>query len=65
VQVHPLAPAGARPDALSGSAEEIADAFRTFEGAGYTRLEIMLEPGTIEPFEARGRVLERLDAARR
>ena len=64
VQVHPLAPAGARPDALSGSAQQIADAFRTFEDAGYTRLEIMFDPGTIEAFEALGRVLERFDAAR-
>ena len=52
-----------RADALSGSAQEIADAFRTFEAAGYTRLEMMFNPGTIEAFEALARVLERFDAS--
>jgi len=63
--VHPLAPAEDQPDALSGSPQAIADAFRTFEDAGYTRLEVMWEPGTTEAFEALARVLERFDAARR
>jgi alkanesulfonate monooxygenase SsuD/methylene tetrahydromethanopterin reductase-like flavin-dependent oxidoreductase (luciferase family) len=64
VFVSPLEPAGHAPDELSGSAQEIADAIRTFEDAGYTRLEMMFSPGTIEAFEALARVLERLDAAR-
>jgi alkanesulfonate monooxygenase SsuD/methylene tetrahydromethanopterin reductase-like flavin-dependent oxidoreductase (luciferase family) len=65
VYVYPLAPAGERPNALSGTAQEIADGFRSFEDAGYTRLEVMFVPGTIEAFEALARVLERFDAARR
>jgi alkanesulfonate monooxygenase SsuD/methylene tetrahydromethanopterin reductase-like flavin-dependent oxidoreductase (luciferase family) len=64
VFVSPLEPAGHAPDELSGAAQEIADAIRTFEDAGYTRLEMMFSPGTIEAFEALARVLERLDAAR-
>lgn len=64
VQVHPLAPSGARLDALSGSAQQIADAFRTVQEAGYTRLEIMLDPGTIEAFEVLGPVLEQFDTGR-
>jgi alkanesulfonate monooxygenase SsuD/methylene tetrahydromethanopterin reductase-like flavin-dependent oxidoreductase (luciferase family) len=64
VLVLPLSLAGDRADALSGSAQEIADAFRAFEEAGYTRLEIMFSPGTLEALEALGRVLERFDASR-
>jgi alkanesulfonate monooxygenase SsuD/methylene tetrahydromethanopterin reductase-like flavin-dependent oxidoreductase (luciferase family) len=63
VSVRPLAPAGERPVALSGSPQEIADAFHTFEAAGFTRLEIMFGPGTMAAFEALGPVLERFDAA--
>ena len=63
VAVRPLEPAGVRPDVISGSAEEIATAFRSFRDVGFTRLEIMLGPGTMEAFEALGPVLERLEAA--
>lgn len=62
VVVHPLAPAGARPDALSGSAREIADAIREFEAVGYTRLEMMFGPGTMAALDALAPVLEALDA---
>jgi alkanesulfonate monooxygenase SsuD/methylene tetrahydromethanopterin reductase-like flavin-dependent oxidoreductase (luciferase family) len=65
VFVSPLAPAGHAPDELSGTPQQIADAIRTFEDAGYTRFEMMFNPGTIEAFEALARVLERFDAARR
>jgi len=58
VVVNPLAPAGTRDDALSGSAEEIADGFRGFREAGFTGLEIMLGPGTMEALEALAPVLE-------
>jgi alkanesulfonate monooxygenase SsuD/methylene tetrahydromethanopterin reductase-like flavin-dependent oxidoreductase (luciferase family) len=63
VSVRPLSPAGERPDVISGSAQEIADAFHTFEAAGYTRLEIMFGPGTIAALEALGPVLQEFDGA--
>lgn len=63
LSVRPLSPAGERPDVLSGSAQEIADAFRTFETAGYTRLEIMFGPGTMAALEALAPILEQFDAA--
>lgn len=62
VVVHPLMPSGGAAHVLSGSAQEIADAFYTFKAAGYTRLEIMLGPGTIAAMEALAPVLEALDA---
>jgi hypothetical protein len=62
VSVRPLSPAGERPDVISGSAEEIADAFRSFRDGGFTQLEIMLGPGTMEALEALAPVLELLDA---
>jgi hypothetical protein len=52
------APAGA----ISGTAEEIADAFRTFSAAGFTRLEMMISPQTTAALDAMVPVLEFLDA---
>jgi len=63
VSVRPLAPARERPDVLSGSAREIADAFHAFEEVGYTRLEIMFGPGTVAALDALGPVLEQFDRA--
>lgn len=62
VQVNPLQPSEQRPGAISGSAEDIADALRTFREAGFTQLEIMLSPGTIAALDALAPVLEHLDA---
>lgn len=62
VSVAPLEPAGQQPDAISGSADEIAEAFRTFREAGFTQVEIMLRPGTREALEALAPVLETLHA---
>ncbi|OGO53523.1 MAG: hypothetical protein A2V84_00985 [Chloroflexi bacterium RBG_16_70_13] len=62
VSVHPLEPAGVRPDVISGSAEAIADAVRTFREAGFTRLEMMVGPGTMAAFEALAPVVEQLRA---
>jgi hypothetical protein len=58
VVVLPLEPAGARASAISGSAQEIADAVRTFRDAGFTRLEVMLSPGTTAAPEALAPVVE-------
>ncbi len=62
VDVHPLEPASQGAGAITGSAEEIAGAFRTFRQAGYTQLEIMMSPGTVAALEALAPVLELLDA---
>jgi alkanesulfonate monooxygenase SsuD/methylene tetrahydromethanopterin reductase-like flavin-dependent oxidoreductase (luciferase family) len=62
VSVRPLEAAGFAPSAISGSAEEIADAFRTFRDAGFTQLEIMFGPGTMEALEALAPVVEAIHA---
>ena len=65
VVVAPLATAeytGMFGSAITGSAGEIADAFRTFRDAGFTQLEFMFEPQTREALEAMAPVLELLGA---
>lgn len=62
VQVKPLDRAGGAGAAIVGSAEEIADAVRTFREAGFTQLEIMLTPVTMAALETLAPVLELLDA---
>ena len=65
IEVAPLARAGdprAPKDAITGSAEEIADTFRAFGAAGFTHLELMVEPQTTGSLEALAPVLELLDA---
>jgi alkanesulfonate monooxygenase SsuD/methylene tetrahydromethanopterin reductase-like flavin-dependent oxidoreductase (luciferase family) len=65
VEVAPLATSGASDvpkGAITGSAEEIADAFRSFHGAGFTQVEFMLSPQTSDALDAMVPVLELLDA---
>ena len=62
VSVRPLEAAGFAPSALSGSASEITDAVRTFRDAGFTQLEFMLGPGTIEALDALAPVVEAIRA---
>ncbi len=65
VVVAPLASAeymGMFGSAITGSAPQIADAFRTFRAAGFTQLEFMLEPQTLASLEAMAPVLELLRA---
>jgi alkanesulfonate monooxygenase SsuD/methylene tetrahydromethanopterin reductase-like flavin-dependent oxidoreductase (luciferase family) len=62
VLVHPLDAAGSRADAISGSAEEIADAFRSFRDGGFTRLEMMFHPGTVAALDALAPVLDLIRA---
>lgn len=49
-------------EAITGSAEEIADAFRSFRDAGFTQLEFLFEPQTTASLEAMAPVLELLRA---
>jgi alkanesulfonate monooxygenase SsuD/methylene tetrahydromethanopterin reductase-like flavin-dependent oxidoreductase (luciferase family) len=62
LSVNPLLPAGTRASVISGSAAEIADALRAFREAGYTQVDLMLGPGTIEAFDLMAPVLELLHA---
>jgi alkanesulfonate monooxygenase SsuD/methylene tetrahydromethanopterin reductase-like flavin-dependent oxidoreductase (luciferase family) len=62
VSVRPLDAVGVRPDVISGSAEEMADAFRSFRDGGFTQLEIMLGPGTMEALDALAPVVELIRA---
>jgi alkanesulfonate monooxygenase SsuD/methylene tetrahydromethanopterin reductase-like flavin-dependent oxidoreductase (luciferase family) len=62
IAVNPLQPAGWRPSVVSGSAEAIADGLRSFREAGYTQVDIMLGPGTLEAFEAMAPVVELIRA---
>lgn len=61
ISVRPLEAARVRPDVISGSAEEIADVFRSFREVGFTRVEIILGPGTMEALDALAPVLELVD----
>lgn len=62
VSVNPLQPSGWKPSVISGSADEIADALRSFRDVGFTQVDLMLGPGTMEAFEAMAPVIERLRA---
>jgi alkanesulfonate monooxygenase SsuD/methylene tetrahydromethanopterin reductase-like flavin-dependent oxidoreductase (luciferase family) len=62
VSVNPLRPLGWRDSVLSGPPEAIADGLRTFRDAGFTQVDLMLGPGTVEAFEAMAPVLELLRA---
>ena len=62
VWARPLEPAGARPGALSGPPEQIADTIRSFRGVGFTQVELMYLPGTMEALELLAPVVEMLHA---
>jgi alkanesulfonate monooxygenase SsuD/methylene tetrahydromethanopterin reductase-like flavin-dependent oxidoreductase (luciferase family) len=64
VLVDPLGTLPGRTSVISGPAEVIADAFRTFREAGFTQLEIMFTPGTMAALEGLAPVLEHLAADR-
>jgi alkanesulfonate monooxygenase SsuD/methylene tetrahydromethanopterin reductase-like flavin-dependent oxidoreductase (luciferase family) len=58
IPVNPLQPSGWRVSVVSGPAEQIADALRSFREAGFTQVDLMLGPGTLEAVEALAPVLE-------
>lgn len=58
VSVNPLEPAGSRGDVMSGSPEQIAAAIRSFREVGFTQIDLMVAPGTVEAFEAMAPVVE-------
>lgn len=62
VSVNPLEPAGVREDLISGPPEQIADAIRSFREVGFTQVDLMLAPGTVEAFDAMATVIELIRA---
>jgi len=63
LSVHPLEPAGDDDDAaIRGSAEQIANALRTFREGGFSQVDLMLSPGTVEAIDALAPVVEMLRA---
>jgi alkanesulfonate monooxygenase SsuD/methylene tetrahydromethanopterin reductase-like flavin-dependent oxidoreductase (luciferase family) len=60
VSVNPLEPRTAPGGDICGSSEEIADALRSFRDAGYTQVDLMIEPGTVAAFDALAPVVELL-----
>jgi alkanesulfonate monooxygenase SsuD/methylene tetrahydromethanopterin reductase-like flavin-dependent oxidoreductase (luciferase family) len=60
--VHPLEQRHPEGRRVAGSAEEIADQFRSFREAGYTQVDLMVNPGTVEAFDALAPVVEMLAA---
>lgn len=63
VSVNPLQPAGWRPSVISGTTTQVADALRAFRIAGFSQVDIMLGPGTVEAVEAMAPVIESLRTA--
>jgi alkanesulfonate monooxygenase SsuD/methylene tetrahydromethanopterin reductase-like flavin-dependent oxidoreductase (luciferase family) len=62
VWTRPLDPAGVRPNSLSGPAEQIADTVRSFRDAGFTQVELMYLPATMEALDALAPVVEAIRA---
>jgi alkanesulfonate monooxygenase SsuD/methylene tetrahydromethanopterin reductase-like flavin-dependent oxidoreductase (luciferase family) len=60
MSANPLLAHGEKPDTLSGSAEEMAATLRTFVDGGYTQVELMFEPPTIEALDALAPLIELL-----
>jgi alkanesulfonate monooxygenase SsuD/methylene tetrahydromethanopterin reductase-like flavin-dependent oxidoreductase (luciferase family) len=62
VWARPLEPAGVRPSSVSGSAEEITDTLRSFRDVGFTQVELMYLPATMEALDALAPVVEAIHA---
>lgn len=62
LEVNPLEPAGEDGSSIRGSVEQIADSFRSFREAGFTQVDLMVHPGTVEAFDALAPVVEMLRA---
>ena len=58
---HPVAAARASWGSAQGSPEEMADLFRAFAAEGFSRVQVWLDPCTVEGVEEFAQVLEILD----
>jgi probable F420-dependent oxidoreductase len=59
----PIAPVREGWQALTGAPEDLAEGLRGYAAAGFTHVQIWLEPSTLAGIEAFGPVLEALDRA--
>jgi hypothetical protein len=59
----PIAPRREGWDALTGSPEALAEGLRGYARAGFTHVQLWLEPATIAGIEAFAPVLELLDGS--
>ena len=62
LEVAPLDDAGKREGMICGSPTQIADTLRGFREAGFTQVDLMVDPGTVAAFDALGPVVEMLRA---
>jgi alkanesulfonate monooxygenase SsuD/methylene tetrahydromethanopterin reductase-like flavin-dependent oxidoreductase (luciferase family) len=62
LEVAPLEEAGKRDGAICGSPAQIADSLRTFREAGFTQIDLMVDPGTVAAFDSLARVVEMVRA---
>jgi alkanesulfonate monooxygenase SsuD/methylene tetrahydromethanopterin reductase-like flavin-dependent oxidoreductase (luciferase family) len=62
LSVHPLESGGDNDENVAGSAEQMADSLRSFREAGFTQVDLMVDPGTVEAFDALAPVVEMLRA---
>ena len=60
LEVAPLQAGVSQDGVISGSPNEIADRLRTFREAGYTQVDLMVNPGTAADFDALAPVVEML-----
>ena len=58
VGVNPFLTVDARPNVISGTPVQIADRLLPFRDAGYTQVELMFGPGTMEALDALAPVVE-------
>jgi alkanesulfonate monooxygenase SsuD/methylene tetrahydromethanopterin reductase-like flavin-dependent oxidoreductase (luciferase family) len=58
----PIGPGREGWGAVSGSPEELAAGIRGYASAGFSQVQVWLEPGSLAGIEAFGHVLEILDA---
>lgn len=63
ISVNPVQPTGWRQGVLSGEAARIADALVAYRDAGYTQIDLMVGPGTLEAFDRLAPILELVRAA--
>jgi len=62
LEVAPLDDGVKRDGVISGSPTQIADALRGFRDAGFTQVDLMVDPGSVAAYDALARVVEMLRA---
>lgn len=62
LSINPLRPADWHQAVISGSADKMADALLGFRDAGFTQVDLILGPGTLEAMDAMAPVVDRVRA---